>query len=54
MVCGIWFGTLPLGYLARRFGRRFALQTGSVIGTLAGLVSCVAVIQGRFCLQQHN
>jgi MFS family permease len=50
MVCGIWFGTLPQGYLARRFGRRFALQTGSVVGTLAGLVSCVAVIQGSFLL----
>ena len=31
MVCGIWLGTLPQGYLARNFGRRFALQFGSVI-----------------------
>src|SRR5512146_2683525 len=36
MVLGMWFGTLPLGYLARTRGRRFALQTGSVVGTLAG------------------
>ena len=50
MVCGIWFGTLPLGYLARSYGRRFALQTGSVVGTLAGLISCVAVLQGSFLL----
>src|SRR6476659_4131150 len=50
MVCGIWSGTLPQGYLARNFGRRFALQTGSVVGTLAGLTSCVAVIQGAFLL----
>ena len=50
MVCGIWFGTLPQGYLARNFGRRFALQTGSVVGTLAGFVSCVAAIQGSFLL----
>ncbi len=50
MVCGIWFGTLPQGYLARNFGRRFALQTGSVVGTLAGLISCVAVIEGSFLL----
>ena len=48
MVCGIWFGTLPQGYLAKHFGRRFALQTGSVVGTLAGLVSCVAVLNGSF------
>jgi predicted MFS family arabinose efflux permease len=50
MVLGIWFGTLPLGYLAKRFGRRFALQTGSVSGTLGGLISCVAVIHGSFLL----
>jgi MFS family permease len=50
MVCGIWFGTLPLGYLARNFGRRFALQTGSAVGMLAGLVCCVAVVQGSFPL----
>jgi MFS family permease len=48
MVAGMWFGTLPLGYLARNLGRRFALQTGSVVGTLAGLVSCVAVLWGSF------
>ncbi|HEY1311384.1 MAG TPA: MFS transporter, partial [Pseudolabrys sp.] len=29
MVLGLWLGTLPIGYLARYFGRRFALQTGS-------------------------
>jgi predicted MFS family arabinose efflux permease len=50
MVCGIWFGTLPQGYLAKNYGRRFALQTGSVIGTLAGVVCCTAVLQGSFLL----
>jgi MFS family permease len=50
MVCGIWLGTVPQGYLARNFGRRFALQFGSVVGTLAGLISCLAVIQGSFLL----
>src|SRR3954451_14199351 len=50
MVCGIWLGTIPQGYLARNYGRRFALQTGSVIGTLAGLVCCAAVLQGSFPL----
>lgn len=48
MVLGIWFGTLPLGYLAGRFGRRLALQTGSLVGALAGLVSCAAVLQASF------
>jgi MFS family permease len=48
MVIGIWFGTLPIGWLARNYGRRFALQTGSVVGMLAGLVSCAAVLMGSF------
>ena len=48
MVIGIWFGTLPIGWLARNYGRRFALQTGSVVGMLAGLVSCAAVLIGSF------
>ena len=32
MVIGMWLGTLPVGALARRFGRRFALQIGSAFG----------------------
>ena len=48
MVIGIWFGTLPMGWLARNCGRRFALQVGSVVGMLAGLVSCTAVLMGSF------
>jgi MFS family permease len=50
MVMGMWLGTLPVGALARRFGRRFALQTGSLFGVLSGLISCTAVIQGNFWL----
>ena len=45
MVIGMWLGTLPVGALARRFGRRFALQTGSVFGMLSGLISYSAVMQ---------
>ena len=36
MVFGMWMGTLPVGALARRYGRRFALQTGSLFGILSG------------------
>ena len=43
MVFGMWLGTLPVGYLARRFGRRFALQTGSLFGILSGLISYTAM-----------
>jgi predicted MFS family arabinose efflux permease len=50
MVFGMWFGTLPLGVLARHFGRRFALQTGSAFGILSGLISYAAVMNGQFWL----
>jgi MFS family permease len=46
----MWAGTLPLGIMARRFGRRFALQTGSVFGVLSGLISYMAVMRGDFSL----
>src|SRR4029453_1823405 len=32
MVFGMWLGTLPLGVLARLFGRPFVLRGGSVFG----------------------
>ena len=50
MIMGMWLGTLPLGMLARRFGRRFALQTGSLFGILSGLISYSAVMHGNFWL----
>ncbi|HEY4982624.1 MAG TPA: MFS transporter [Pseudolabrys sp.] len=50
MVIGMWLGTLPVGALARVFGRRFALQTGSVFGILSGLISYTAVMNGQFWL----
>ena len=50
MVIGMWLGTLPVGALARRFGRRFALQVGSAFGVLSGLISYSAVMNGQFWL----
>jgi len=50
MVFGMWLGTLPLGVLARHFGRRFALQCGSAFGILSGLISYAAVMNGQFWL----
>jgi predicted MFS family arabinose efflux permease len=35
MVFGMWLGTLPLGVLARKFGRRFALQCGSAFSPVS-------------------
>jgi predicted MFS family arabinose efflux permease len=49
-VLGMWMGTLPLGALARRLGRRNALQIGTVCGVLTGLICCLAVLQGSFLL----
>ncbi len=50
MVIGMWLGSLPVGALARRYGRRFALQTGSVFGMASGLISYSAVMNGQFWL----
>jgi MFS family permease len=50
MVAGMWMGTLPVGALAKAFGRRFALQTGSVFGIASGLISCTAVLRGSFAI----
>jgi MFS family permease len=49
-VLGLWMGTLPMGMLARRYGRRTAFQIGSVCGVLTGLICCYAVIVGSFAL----
>ncbi len=50
MVVGIWIGTLPVGMLAKAYGRRFALQAGAAIGALSGIVSCAAMLSGSFAL----
>jgi MFS family permease len=50
MVVGMWAGTLPVGMLARAFGRRFALQTGSVFGMFSGVISSLAMLRGSFLL----
>src|SRR6516164_4773486 len=46
MVIGMWLGTLPVGMLARHFGRRFALQIGSAFGILSGLNCSVPAYDG--------
>jgi MFS family permease len=50
MVAGMWLGTLPVGWLSKAYGRRFALQTGSLFGVLSGFISCAAVLSGSFAL----
>ncbi len=50
MVAGMWAGTLPVGMLAKAFGRRFALQAGSIFGVFSGIISCLAMLRGSFLL----
>jgi predicted MFS family arabinose efflux permease len=50
MVVGMWLGTMPVGALARRVGRRPALQIACAFGVVSGLISCAAVLQGSFWL----
>ncbi len=50
MAVGMWIGTLPVGMLAKTFGRRFALQAGSAFGAASGVISCAAVLSGSFVL----
>ena len=49
-VLGLWLGTLPVGALARRYGRRTAFQIGTVCGIVTGIVCSIAVLQGSFVL----
>jgi MFS family permease len=49
-VVGMWLGTLPVGRLARRYGRRTAFQVGTVFGVLTGLFGYMAVMQSSFML----
>lgn len=50
MVIGMWLGTLPIGALARRYGRRPALQIGAAMGVLSGLICSAAILQGSFAM----
>ena len=50
MAVGMWIGTLPVGVMAKAFGRRPALQVGSAFGVLGGLVLCAAILTGSFFL----
>src|SRR5256714_1324754 len=48
MVVGMWAGTLPMGFLAKRFGRRIAYASATICGAIAGLIGYVAILQGSF------
>ena len=47
-VVGQWMATLPVGALARRFGRRTAFQIGAGCGVVSGLLGFAGVMIGSF------
>ena len=49
-VVGMAAGTLPTGWLARRYGRRVAFMAGGGAGVLAGLVAAGALLAQSFAL----
>jgi len=49
-VIGMWLGTLPVGAIARRYGRRTAFQIGTLCGVATGLICCIGVLYGSFLL----
>ena len=49
-VVGLWIGTLPIGAIAKRYGRLAAFETGALCGMLAGLICASAVVIGSFTL----
>lgn len=49
-VVGMALSTLPVGVLARRFGRPAAFLAGNVCGVLIGLLAAVALVAQSFTL----
>ena len=49
-VLGTAFGTLPAGFLSRRFGRRIAFMGGALIGAASGVMAAWAIYQQSFTL----
>lgn len=49
-VVGMACGTLPIGFLARRYGRRLTFGLGAFCGVLMGLIAATAVIHDSFLL----
>lgn len=49
-VIGMACGTLPIGAIARRYGRRTALLTGAFFGALCGVTASIATLYWSFPL----
>src|SRR5215471_5103901 len=49
-VLGLWMATLPVGAIAKRYGRLASFELGALCGMIAGLVCCAAVVYASFAL----
>ena len=49
-VVGMACGTLPTGYISRRYGRRAAFLIGTTLGVVAGMIGLAAVLRASFAL----
>jgi predicted MFS family arabinose efflux permease len=49
-VLGLWMATLPVGLIAKRYGRLATFELGALCGAIAGLVCCLAVLKASFWL----
>jgi predicted MFS family arabinose efflux permease len=49
-VLGLWIATLPVGAIAKRYGRLASFELGALCGTVAGLLCCLAVLNASFWL----
>ncbi len=47
---GTMFGTLPVAFAARRFGRRAVFMGGNLVGAWAGILGAIALYVGNFPL----
>ena len=49
-VLGMWIATLPVGAIAKRFGRLASFELGALCGAVAGVLCSLAVLQASFGL----
>src|SRR5262249_58316017 len=49
-VLGLWMATLPVGLIAKRYGRPATFDLGALCGTIAGLLCCLAVLKASFLI----
>ncbi|WP_137925085.1 MFS transporter [Cupriavidus sp. 2SB] len=49
-VVGMALSTLPVGVLARRFGRSIAFLAGNICGVLVGILAAIALVNESFAL----